>query len=85
MGFVATLEEDFAAASLWLEQSLRLARSLAARFRVMRQCYLLGTARRLLGDYSAAADLFAEAASLVGDAGSVDAGLGMDVSSRPGG
>ena len=31
----------------------------------MRQCYLLGTARRLLGDYAAEAELFAEAAGLL--------------------
>ena len=65
MGVVATLEEDFVAASRWHEQSLRLARTLADRFRIMRQCYLLGTARRLLGDYAAAAELFAEAAGLL--------------------
>jgi hypothetical protein len=31
----------------------------------MRQCYLLGAIRRLLGDYSAAAELFAEATPLL--------------------
>jgi len=65
LGFVATVEEDFLAASHWHTQSLRLARSLGDRFRIMRQCYLLGTIRRLLGDYSAAVELFAEAAPLL--------------------
>jgi predicted ATPase/DNA-binding CsgD family transcriptional regulator len=65
MGFVATLEGDFLAASSWHEQSLRLARTLDDRFRIMRQCYLLGAVRRLLGDYSAAAELFAEATPLL--------------------
>jgi non-specific serine/threonine protein kinase len=65
MGFVATTEEDFPSASSWHEQSLRLARVLEDRFRIMRQCYVLGAIRRLLGDYSGAAKLFAEAAPLL--------------------
>ena len=65
LGLVATFDEDLLAARSWHEQSLRLARTLDDRFRIVRLCYLLGAVRRLLGDYAGAAELFAEAAPLL--------------------
>jgi non-specific serine/threonine protein kinase len=62
MGLIATVQEDFIAASGWHEQALRLARTLDDRFSIARLCYLLGGVRRLLGDQAGAAELFAEAA-----------------------
>ena len=58
-------DEDLLAARSWHEQALRLARTLDDRFSIARLCYLLGAVRRLLGDYAAAAELFAEAAPLL--------------------
>jgi DNA-binding NarL/FixJ family response regulator len=65
LGLVATYQEDFLAARSWHEQALRLARTMDDRFNIVRVCYMLGTVHRLLGDNARAAELFAEAASLI--------------------